>query len=317
MNTYCGYIKDADALRRSTSGGLATALSRRAIADGAVVYGVAYAEDFKSCAYVRVTDEAGLVRLQGTKYVRPRLDKGTLDALVGDLEGGRGVLFIGLPCDVGAALAYVKRTGADTSRLLTADLICQGPTTPRVAEQFVDAVEKKYRSRIKTLSMRYKKKAWKPAYLHVEFENGKVFEDIYGESDYGLAVILMPNSGCYNCKFKGEAHVADMTLGDFWGTDKNTAGYNAMGTSLVFARSERAERALARLDNFELFPADTKTALENNPRYSTSTKKYPRSEKFKSDFERHGLHRAAEGARSLRTRIRRKTPKFILKMLGK
>lgn len=66
---YCGYLESADRVRKSSSGGLATAIANQIIAKNGIVYGVAYTSDFKGAEFIRVTTEEDVQKLVGSKYI--------------------------------------------------------------------------------------------------------------------------------------------------------------------------------------------------------------------------------------------------------
>ena len=109
-------------------------------------------------------------------------------------------------------------------------LICHGPTSAKVHEEYVEWLEKRYRSRIKAFSVRYKEKGWTPPYLRAEFENGQVFMKPFYETEYGMAFAVMARESCYRCPFKGENRRGDIMIGDFWGASES----DPFGTATAF-----------------------------------------------------------------------------------
>ena len=63
-------LPDDDDLKRSASGGIATAISREFVRKGGIVYGVAYSIDYKSVKYLRAASEEELEPFRGSKYVQ-------------------------------------------------------------------------------------------------------------------------------------------------------------------------------------------------------------------------------------------------------
>lgn len=66
---YCGYLQNNEEVRRSSSGGLATAIARHIVGKHGIVYGVAYTSDFKSAEFIRVTTAEDVQKLIGSKYI--------------------------------------------------------------------------------------------------------------------------------------------------------------------------------------------------------------------------------------------------------
>lgn len=150
---YGGYIDNDNKLMQSASGGIATALAEQMIEAGGYVAGVSYSEDFHKAEYIIVKDKHGLEKLKGSKYIET--DKKDVYVRVKSLLArGDKVLFIGLPCTVAALYRFL---GERTENLLTCELICHGPTSTKVHEEYVSYLEKKYNSKIIGFSVRHKK----------------------------------------------------------------------------------------------------------------------------------------------------------------
>ena len=316
VKAYCGYIKNEDLLKKSASGGAATALSLSVLQQGGVVYGVAYASDFKSVKYIRVDNFDLVKEIQGSKYLKASVAK-IFGSVEKDLKNETKVLFIGLPCDVAALKRNLESRQIDSSNLITIDLICHGPTFARVADIYLSRLEKKFKSSIKHISVRYKKPNWVPPYLFVSFENGKRYCKEFYKTDYGIAFSTMQLDGCYHCKFKGDNHVSDITIGDYWGIDETDVGYNELGTSILFVHNEKGENFIFSLHNFSLFDADLKKALQGNPMYSIAKEKNQQSQIFKKNFEKKGLSYAVSKELGFFRNIKRKLPSPIVTVLKK
>lgn len=153
---YCGHLKDIEKVKQVASGGLATAMGESFIADGGIVYGAAYTSDFKSAEYIRVDTYDGIDRLKGSKYIKALLKKAILDSIKEDLSANRKVLFVGLSCDVNVVKEYLTKSKTDETNITYVDLICHGATNPKVAEQYVESLEKRYKSPIIEFSVKYK-----------------------------------------------------------------------------------------------------------------------------------------------------------------
>lgn len=71
MKTYSGY-RDDSSLLESSSGGAASALAESFVQNGGVVFGTAYASDFKSAEMIMADNMDTLSKLRGSKYVETR-----------------------------------------------------------------------------------------------------------------------------------------------------------------------------------------------------------------------------------------------------
>ena len=105
---FAGYSRDPEEVKKSSSGGLATALARSIIEKGGYVYGVAYDSSFEEVQYVRTNDASIADRFRGSKYVQAYHRK-VYSLVKQDLENGETVLFIGLPCEVNALILFLNK----------------------------------------------------------------------------------------------------------------------------------------------------------------------------------------------------------------
>ena len=298
---YSGYFNNTEKLLKSSSGGGATALSEAIIREGGVVFGVCYSQDFKSAEFTCIEREEDLYKLKGSKYIETNKRifhdgeyKPLWPFVAEKLTSGKKVLFIGLGCDVAALKSFLKVKEINTSNLFTVDLICFGPTSPEVHKQYVEYLEKKYNSKITSFTVRGKKRGWVPPYIIAEFENGKKFFNNFYHSDYGRAFNISARQSCYSCFFKGSAHQADITLGDYWGLTKNMSGYNHNGVSIFILHTSKGQELIKKINNedFSLQPTDVDFAVKNNPMFCSCRKNKEASKKFFEDLKILGLHKA-------------------------
>lgn len=303
---YAGYATDDTKLLQSTSGGIATALGEYVISEGGYVAGVAYDSDFQNAEYIIVNDMDGLKRLRGSKYVDAK--KGTVYAEVKKLlSQGAMVLFVGVPCSVAALHKMVGRP----DNLFSCELICHGPTLPKVHQDFVNELEEKYNSKITEFSVRYKENSWLPTYLRAKFENGQEFKRPFYETDYGFAFGVLGKEGCYSCPFRGNNRTADIMIGDYWGATKSDLFWNDRGVSVIFAETKKGNALLKKLPNFKLFDTDFESAVKENQMVIYTKKKDPRMNSFKRLLDEKGLHYAVTHTRSRREQVKSAVKKLV------
>lgn len=308
---YAGYMTDNAKLLKSTSGGIATALGEYIISQGGYVAGVAYDVNFQNAEYIIVNDKEDLQRLRGSKYVDSK--KGTIYADVKNLlEQGKLVLFTGVPCTVAALHKMVGRP----DNLITCELICHGPTLPKVHHDFINGIEKKYGSKVVNFSVRYKKDAWIPSYLYARFANGKVFEKPFFETDYGFAFSMLGKEGCYHCQFRGNNRTGDIMIGDYWGATKTDSYWNDRGVSVIFAETEKGNRILKKVDDFKLFKINFESAVKGNPMVTSAKTKNPQRDSFKRMLDEKGLHYAVSHTRPTNEKVKMVVKKIIPQSLA-
>lgn len=272
---------------------MATAISEKIIHNGGIVYGVVYSSNFKSAHYACAKTIEELKPLQSSKYIKAHLTyKGisVFEEVKKNLEKGTTVLFIGLPCTVMGLSNFLD---VKYDNLILIDLLCYGPTEDEVAKQFVYNLERKYKSKVKSFNVRYKKLGWDPPFVQAKFKNGKIYEEEFYKTEYGLAFSVYPKLACSKCISKGNKHKSDITLGDYWGIEESDKYYNKNGVSIAFTRTQKGKDTLTSLDNVVLNPADIDFAISNNKIINEQKEvDLIKREKFKRMLEKDGLRYA-------------------------
>lgn len=297
---YAGYVEDDRELLSCSSGGMATALARQMIRRGGYVAGVTYSPDFKEAVYAIVHREEELEQFKGSKYCAVTM--GTVYADVKALlDDGKSVLFIGLPCGVAGLRAYLKQ---DYDGLVTAELICHGPTSAKVHRQYVELLESRFGSSLTDFSVKRKKGAWTPAYLYASFANGAVYERPFYHTEYGYAFSTMARKACYSCQFRGNNRTGDLMLGDFWGVAEQDDCWNEKGVSCILVHTEKGKQLLLETDGVRLFPTTFQKVVAGNPNVIHPRRERPNREKFERLLESRGLRYAVQHSKSLPSRIK-------------
>lgn len=228
-------VNDPEILSKSSSGGIAWLLADACLRNGGVIYGAAF-DDAMTLRHIRVTDEAGLTRLQGSKYVQSDIQE-IYPLLREDLTSGRNVLFFGTPCQA----AGIKKTFGMRENLTLCDLICHGVPSPKLFADHIRCIEasgKKvsdYRFRDKTLGWSYQ--------LHrIFYRDGSSELHSYWNQCYKRLYMLglMERESCYHCPYKDVRRVGDVTLGDYWGNSRVSEQFSDdRGVNVVFFNTEK------------------------------------------------------------------------------
>jgi len=297
---YGGYVADDAELLSCSSGGVATALARQMLRRGGYVAGVTYSPDFKEAVYAITNRPEELERFKGSKYCA--VTTGTVYADVKALlDAGEPVLFIGLPCGVAALRNYLKR---DYDGLVTAELICHGPTSAKVHRQYVEHLEQKFGSPLTAFSVKHKKGAWTPAYLYAAFENGAVYEAPFYHTEYGYAFATMAGKACYSCRFRGNNRTGDLMLGDFWGATEQDVCWNPKGISSILVHTEKGKALLLETADLRLFDTTFQRIVAGNPNVIHPRSDRPNRAKFERLLESHGLFYAVKHSKGILSRIK-------------
>ena len=322
MKAYAGHMVDKEELKSSASGGAGTALAKTVINNGGVVIGAAYADGFRAAEYVVVEKTEDLGQLKGSKYVPARKNSEGIiiyEKVQKLLADGKRVLFIGLPCDVGALFSWLEKRDIQTENLITVDLICHGCTPEKVQQLFIDSLEKKYSSSMEQFSTRYVNKTWALPYVYAKFKNGKVFKKPLYETDFGFTLKYYLRQSCFDCQFKGDKHRADITMGDLWGLHPKDSLYNKDGVSVMIVNSPKGYSLIDQIDRtkFELTEFDFDTVVKNNPMYAQSIQKPTFFESFEKDLSDYGLREAVAHSPKYGVYKKAALKNRLLLMLGK
>lgn len=263
---------------RSASAGAFYGLARSVVGAGGAVFGAAYAQDDGGLhvRHVMAEDEEGLAALQGSKYVQS--DAGGCFAEVRrQLEVGREVLFSGTPCQVAGLRGYLG-PGRDWPKLVTVDLVCHGVPSEAMLRSLVASIERERGKRVVDLRFRCKRDGWRDSLLLLvrlrpfEAEGPEQDEELlipahdcaYYDLFLGLKTL---RDSCYSCPFAGPLRPGDLTVGDFWGVERNRPDVLESGrfdiekgVSCLLVNTARGRAALAEhgggLELFEVSFAD-------------------------------------------------------------
>ncbi|MBN1589449.1 MAG: Coenzyme F420 hydrogenase/dehydrogenase, beta subunit C-terminal domain [Pirellulales bacterium] len=237
---YAAWHNDPKIRGASTSGGAFSAFALEILGRGGVVFGAAFDEEFRVC-HREVTDEDGLASLRGSKYIQSHVGN-TFKQAKHRLEQGKDVLFSGTSCQIAGLQAYL---GTQYERLFTVDLICHGTPSPELWRLYLDAMERKYRSKVVGVSLRDKRIRWQTPTMVISFANGSEWAAPLTDSPFQVGfwngLTLRPS--CYACRFKRLPYPADITLGDFWAVELiHPKLERDAGISLVFVNSEKGKK---------------------------------------------------------------------------
>lgn len=290
---YAGYVSNPHELLSCTSGGIATALGRHMLSLGGYVAGVSYSEDFYTARYEIIRDETGLEKLKGSKYIEVK--KGSIYRDVRTLlEENKQVLFFGLPCAIAALNASL---GREYPNLVTAALICHGPTYAEVHRQFVAHLEQTFGTTVADFTVRRKAEGWTPAYLQARFADGQVYQEKFDATPYGHAFRLLSKKGCYTCPFRKQPRQWDLTIGDFWGAEETDPCWNRDGVSAILTHTQRGLTFLMETPDIRLFEASPERIVEGNPCLVQDRCPKPQREAFLRLLRQQGLWEASRQLR--------------------
>lgn len=302
--------KNEDIRLESSSGGIFTSISNYIIDKGGVVFGVELNED-KKVVHTSINDKSEIYRFRGSKYVQSDINI-CYKQVKNLLEDGRLVLFTGTPCQIAGLNSFLRK---DYLNLYTCDIVCHGVPSPKIFKDYVDIMEKKYKSNISELKFRDKSNGWKICNLKIDFYNLKQYKkDCTKDKYYTLFYshrILRPS--CHQCRFSSIKREADITLGDFWGIENHKPKmFDNKGTSLLLVNTEKGQELLDNIKKDIVFEeCSIDEAMQ--PNLKKPTKPSLDRKKFFEDYNKRGLRYVLDvyTGVSFKERVRGKIRRYL------
>ncbi len=277
--------EDKKVLQESSSGGLFSELAAHVLAGGGVVFGAAFADDYKSIQHVIAQDEKDLSLLRGSKYMQSRIGN-CYTAVKEQLGNGKKVLFSGTPCQIAGLKAYL---GKEYEFLLLVDVICHGVPSDLMWKKYLEDIEQKNQGKTIYANMRMKSIDEGSLRRCSEEQGRLIYYKSMNEDPYTKLFLknVCLRESCYTCAFKGEGYASDITIGDFWGIESVLPEFiNKNGVSLALIHTEKGKRVFDAIRNdIKCEQVDFTSAIAGNPSYSYPAKRPPERDHFYDDLQ--------------------------------
>lgn len=271
---------------KSQSGGAFSAYAEYVLKNKGVVYGVAFKNN--EAIYCRVTSIRGLKKLKGSKYVQASVG-GVFKNVFDDLSKNRTVLFSGTACHVDGLKSFLSAKKADTSKLITIDIICHGVVSPMIFKDYISYTEKSIGKRIKKFNFRDKSFGW-----HGHFVSFKAGSNYYKSKNY---VKIFYSSyalrdTCFECRYANLNRMSDVTIGDSWGIGDYYPDFDDnKGCSLIIQNTDKGKELFNRTkDQFISLKINKNEALQ--PNLEHPTEKPCDYDNFWQDYHKFGFEYA-------------------------
>ena len=235
--------KDNEIVKRSTSGGVFTALSKEVIKNKGVVYGCNY-KKFKT-RHIRITKEKDLYKIVGSKYTQSSILE-IIPQIKKDLSKKKIVLFSGTPCQVGMIKSYFNN-----DNLITVSVVCHGVMNDEIIKNYKNHLEKEENDKMIDIKFRTKENGWTQSSIKYLFKNKTRINKFIDDDLMRLYLDnLVLRESCYKCKYKGNNNVADIIIGDCWGIEQtNKKMYDEDGVSMITCRTEKGKDLFNKVKN--------------------------------------------------------------------
>lgn len=238
---FVGRYKDNEIIRKSSSGGIMTAIAELFIKNKGVVFGAAYAEDCLKIEHILVSHMEDLDVLRKSKYVWSDYTTCFAD-LLSYLDRGHSVLFIGTPCQ---CLAVKKKFGG-YNNLYLLDFFCHGTLDEKIYYDYIGSLNAK----VSKVDFRGEGlDGDNMTFIVVDSDNKVIVEENYDEN---VLTKLFSSSaglrrGCIQCKIGESIHLTNITMGDVQFEEMaENHGFNKKHLSFISVNDDRGK------DIFEL-----------------------------------------------------------------
>lgn len=299
LEVFAAVNKDETQLMKSASGGAFTAIATKFLNEKGVVFGatLTFEDGNANPHHTYIESLNNLSSLQGSKYVQSSIEFCYKNAKR-FLHEGRKVLFSGTPCQIAGLYGYL---GKDYENLLTIDVICHGVPNAKLFNDYLQN-EKMSKSADKVIdySFRDKTKGWgmntrldlmksdhtKTVYSPARLKSYNTFfldGDIYRQN-------------CYSCKYAGKKRVSDLTIGDYWGIEKehpelltSKAFDEKKGISCVLANTNKGQVICKDLSNLSLASSSFDKVSKKNGQLNRPTKHSEKRETILDIYRENGF----------------------------
>lgn len=295
---YAAWHKDSREKQRAASGAIGTALALKALQEGCYICGAMFNPRWELHHWISKDPEV-IEKFKGSKYLQSNVS-GIYNKIRQIIYQGNKVLFFGTPCQTEAIRKFIPENKSDS--LLTCEIICHGVNSPLVWSDYINWLENKHNSRLKSYNFRSKKAGWGQLRIEYAFANNHT-NDVPAYKNlfhywFGLHLIL--RKSCFNCRYRQEQRRSDFTIGDFWGIAKLLPELDTKeGISVLVCSTPKGKEFVSKLDTIEKIAVEAKEAVpvlkgfirKKSNFYSAEIE---RMNQFESDYLKFSFNRMAK-----------------------
>lgn len=226
----------SEANQKSTSGAIFGILAEQVIAQGGLVAGVAFNDDYTNISHILCENMEQVSRTRGSKYIQSQT-QGIYKAVRAALKTGRTVLFSGTPCQVAGLRAFLKEV---PENLITVDFVCHGVASTKFYQEYLKTVAGG--EKVSYVGFRDKDGHYLRSTFRVVAQQR--VEENWAEKNFGKAFAnnLVSRTSCGTCQYATAQRVADISLADnYMYADETEA---KLGSSLVFVNTVKGRALL-------------------------------------------------------------------------
>ena len=295
---YAAYLRDKEKLNRSASGGAFTAIAETILANDGVVFGTANNPDTHMPEVQCARSLEELETLKNSKYVQSDTADSFLHVQEA-LDAGELVLFSGTPCQVAGLRRFL---GKPYNNLYTVDIICHGVPSQKLYGNYLDWLGKQHGGDVKNYVFRSKAKhGWSLTYradIVDAKDQQKTEEHIASLSPYYYSFLKgdIYRESCYQCPYADPWRSADLTIGDFWGIEREYPAFvNHDGVSAVLVNTEHGAALWERAEKWMVsHEVDVESIVRNQGNLNHPTHRSAVRDTVYHDLNEYGFEYVAK-----------------------
>lgn len=246
VSVYAAKNPNPETRKKSTSGGIFSLCAEEILKKGGCVYGAMFNGNWE-VEHGKIDSISELHHLRGSKYVQSNIGE-CFKEIRELLEKGTPVLFSGTPCQSSGLKLYLRK---DYDNLFITDIVCHGVPSPELWKEYLQSVKKNIED-ISYIGFREKYNGWADAcFTIIDNKGNSIVKDPFRENLYmkGFMENLYLRPSCYNCPSRNGRSSSDITLGDYWGIEKQHPGFSDNeGVSLVIINSTKGKELFNTLN---------------------------------------------------------------------
>ncbi len=280
IKAYAAITNNLKTQKNSTSGGAFYVLAKNIIDNNGVVFGAAW-KSTDSVSHIAIKNEKDLIKLQQSKYVQSNIENTFLETknlLMNNIK----VLYSGTACQIGALKSFLQK---DYENLITVEVACHGVPSPGLFRKYIQWRETKFKHKI--IGFQFRNRDKHPGGEHfkskVIFDNGKAkYFSIQNDPYYNAFLNgVTLRETCYSCKYKNEDRIADITLSDFWGIEKEFKEFPAYyGCSAIMINTPKADELWEKVKEDFIYTKCDKEKVYNHNKSMIVSSKRNKNKKF-------------------------------------
>lgn len=198
-----------------------TALSRKVIEKGGVVFGSKY-DSSMNIVMSAAENKEELKDFIGTKYGKTEL-QGIFSQVKKYLEQGKIVLYSGVSCECAGLRSYL---GKSYDNLILYEVFCRSTASPKIFEKYINYLQKKFKHKVTNFCF-YEEIDGKTDLLQIEFE-GREPLTVKSKKNYYMQTFYktyLNRPSCSQCQFTTEQPVGDIVVKNVYDEKKEETKY--------------------------------------------------------------------------------------------